>query len=433
MNIVAVGINHRTAPLEVREKVWYSDDEIRAAIGELKNTTFSECFLVSTCNRTELYGVPKNGSQVAEDLALIEQLKDFLITFKSASSTVERKHFYHFFSVGAVQHLFKVASGIDSMVIGDVQILSQIKDGYTIALEAKTTNSFTHRLIQATYHVGKRTRTETRIVEGAVSVSYAAVELANKIFSDLSKRAALLIGAGETGELTAKHLVGRGIGKLLVTNRTRSKAEELVASLGGEVVDFDQLTNHLLHADIIISSVTAPQHILTKNDISHAMKERAHRPLFIIDIGVPRNIEPSVNDVENVFLHDMDALSGIVDQNLQMRKAEIPKVNAIILEELTEFHNWHESLQVNPTIADLRNYFETIRQEEVAKNINRFTPENRELLELVTKRIVNKLLHAPTTSLKNGNDESLEDKHTKLHIVRSLFGLSKETRYEEKK
>lgn len=432
MNIVAVGINHRTAPLEVREKVWYSNDEIRNAIVELKNKYFSECFLVSTCNRTELYGIPKNGSPVAEDHVLIEQLKDFLITFKSASPLVDRKHFYHFFSVGAVQHLFKVASGIDSMIIGDIQILSQIKDGYTIAFEAKATNSFTHRLIETTYHVGKRTRTETRITEGAVSVSYAAVELANKIFADLSKKTALLIGAGETGELTAKHLVGRGIGKLLVTNRTRSKAEELVASLGGEVVDFENLSHNLLHADIIVSSVTAPQHILTKNDISRAMKERSHRPLFIIDIGVPRNIEPSVNDVENVFLHDMDALSGIVDQNLQKRKAEIPKVNAIILEELIEFHNWHESLQVNPTIADLRNYFETIRKEEVANNINRFSPENRELLELVTKRIVNKLLHAPTTSLKNGQNESLEEKHTKLHIVRTLFGLSREARHEEK-
>ncbi len=433
MNIVAVGINHRTAPLEIREKVWYSDDEIRAAVVDLKSNVFSECFLVSTCNRTELYGITKNGTPTDENGALIDQLKDFLITSKSASHAVERKHFYHFFSIGAVNHLFKVASGIDSMVIGDVQILSQIKDGYNIAFDAKATGSFTHRLIQATFHAGKRTRTETRIAEGAVSVSYAAVELANKIFSDLGKRSALLIGAGETGELTAKHLVGRGIGKLLVTNRTRSKAEELVASLGGEVVDFERLTQHLLHADIIISSVAAPQHILTKNDISRTMKERAHRPLFIIDIGVPRNIEPSVNNVENVFLHDMDALSGIVDQNLQKRKAEIPKVNAIILEELTEFHNWHESLQVNPTIADLRNYFEAIRQEEVAKNINRFSPENRELLELVTKRIVNKLLHTPTTSLKNGNDESLEDKHTKLHIVRSLFGLSKGAHDEEEK
>ncbi|MDE3057844.1 MAG: glutamyl-tRNA reductase [Bacteroidota bacterium] len=432
MNLVAVGINHRTAPLEVREKVWYSDDEIRHAVAELKNNLFSECFLISTCNRTELYGVPNNGSPIAEDYALADQLKDFLISFKSASAFVERKHFYHFFSVGTVQHLFKVASGIDSMVIGDIQILSQIKDGYTIAVEAKTTNTFTHRLVQAAYHVGKRTRTETRITEGAVSVSYAAVELANKIFSDLGKRSALLIGAGETGELTAKHLVGRGIGKLLVTNRTRSKAEELVASLGGEAVNFERLTQHLLHADIIISSVAAPQHILTKNDIGRAMKERAHRPLFIIDIGVPRNIEPSVNNVENVFLHDMDALSGIVDQNLQKRKAEIPKVNAIIFEELTEFHNWHESLQVNPTIADLRDYFEAIRQEEVVKNINRFSPENRELLELVTKRIVNKLLHAPTTNLKNGSGESFEEKHTKLHIVRTLFGLSKEARHEEK-
>ena len=425
MNLVAVGINHRTAPLEIREKLWMSSDEIRNAVTALKGKPFSECFIVSTCNRTELYGVTTNGGS-DDAVPDINFLKDLLIGFKSAGDAVKREHMYHMVSTNAISHLFKVASGIDSMVIGDVQILSQIKDDFNIAYQEKAAGPFLHRLLQSTYHVGKRTRTETTIAEGAVSVSYAAVELANKIFSDLSKKTALLIGAGETGELTAKHLIGRGIGGIFVANRTRAKAEELVAALGGKVVDFKSLQQMLAQVDIVVSSVASEQYVITKSDVQRAMKERSHKPLFIIDIGVPRNIDPGANAIDNVFLHDMDGISVIVDRNVQKRKAEIPRVNEIIFEELTEFYNWYNSLQVNPTIHDLRTHFEQVRLEEVEKNINRFSPEDRDLVELVTKRIVNKLLHLPTTNLKNGSDESEEEKHKKLHIVRSLFGLHKE-------
>lgn len=404
-----------------------SDDEIRKAVVALKEKPLSECFIVSTCNRTELYGLYRGDlRETPENISEINTFKDFLIDFKSARGSVTLDHMYHMVSSNAVSHLFKVASGIDSMVIGDIQILSQIKDGFNIAYEEKAAGSFLHRLLQSTYHVGKRTRTETTITEGAVSVSYAAVELANKIFSDLSKKTALLVGAGETGELTAKHLVGRGIGRMLVANRTRSKAEELVAALGGTVVDLETLPQMLLQADIVVSSVTSDRYVITKNDLLKAMKERSHKPLFIIDIGVPRNVDPEANKIDNIFLYDMDGISGIIDQNVQKRRAEIPRVNEIILEELTEFYNWYNSLQVNPTIHDLRTHFEEVRHEEVARNINRFSQEDRELVELVTKRIVNKLLHMPTTNLKNGGEESEEEKHKKLHIVRSLFGLQKE-------
>lgn len=430
MNLLTVGINHRTAPLNVREKLWMSNDEIRKAVAALKGNPFSECFIVSTCNRTELYGAydDKGNAGATPDT---NSLKDFLINFKAGGDAVTRDHLYTMSATGAVNHLFKVASGIDSMVIGDIQILSQIKDGFNIAYEEKATGNFLHRLLQSTYHVGKRTRTETTITEGAVSVSYAAVELANKIFSDLSKRSALLIGAGETGELTAKHLVGRGIGSLFVANRTKSKAEQLVAALGGKVVEFDALQQMLGQVDIVVSSITTQQFVLTRGDIQRAMKERSHKPLFIIDIGVPRNVDPEVNKIENVFLHDMDGISGIIDQNMQKRKSEIPRVNEIILEELTEFYNWFNSLQVNPTIHDLRTHFEQVRHEEVEKHINRFSQQDRELVELVTKRIVNKLLHLPTTNLKNGSEESEEEKHKKLSIVRSLFGLQKERSKKE--
>ncbi|HTR81076.1 MAG TPA: glutamyl-tRNA reductase [Bacteroidota bacterium] len=431
MNLIAVGINHRTAPLEVREKLWMSDDEIRKAVLALKGKPLSECFIVSTCNRTELYGMFNGSVELDPPHSAADALRDFLVSFKKAAGVVNRDHLYSMVSTNAVNHLFKVASGIDSMVIGDVQILSQIKDGFNIASEEKTTGTFLHRLIQSTYHVGKRTRAETTIAEGAVSVSYAAVELANKIFSDLSKKTALLIGAGETGELTAKHLVGRGIGGLFVANRTKAKADELVATLGGTAVEFDSLLSILTRVDIVISSVTSDHYIITKADLQKEMKERAHKPLFIIDIGLPRNIDPEANKIDNIFLYDLDGISGIIDQNVQKRRAEIPKVNDIILEELTEFSNWYNSLQVNPTIHDLRDHFEQVRREEVDKNINRFAAEDKELLDLVTKRIVNKLLHLPTTNLKNGNEESEEEKHTKLHIIRSLFGLQKEKPFKE--
>ena len=423
MNLVAVGINHRTAPLEVREKLWMSSDEIRTAVAAMKGHPFTECFIVSTCNRTELYGLYSGSSDDAPPD--IDELKDQLIKVKAPGGPVKREHLYHMISLNAIRHLFKVASGIDSMVIGDIQILSQIKDDFNIAYEEKAAGPLLHRLLQSTYHVGKRTRTETTITEGAVSVSYAAVELANKIFSDLSKKTALLIGAGETGELTAKHLVGRGIGSIFVANRTKAKAEEVVAALGGKAVDFDSLHQMLNQVDIVVSSITSDKFVVTKSDVQRAMKERSNKPLFIIDIGVPRNIDPGANDIENVFLHDMDGISAIIDRNVQKRRAEIPRVNEIVLEELTEFHNWYNSLQVNPTIHDLRTHFEQVRQEEVEKNINRFAAEDRELVDLVTKRIVNKLLHLPTTNLKNGNEETEEEKHKKLHIVRSLFGLHK--------
>lgn len=424
MNLLTVGINHRTAPLEVREKLWMSDDENRKAVAALKGKPFAECFIVSTCNRTELYGTydEKVNGGFPPDANL---LKKFLIQFKGAGNAVTPLHLYSMSSTAAVNHLFKVAAGIDSMVIGDIQILGQIKDGFNIAYEEKAAGILLHRLLQSTYHVGKRIRSETAITAGAVSVSYAAVELSSKIFSDLSKRSALLIGAGETGELTAKHLVGRDIGSLFIANRTRAKAEQLVASLGGTVVEFESFRQQLAHVDIVVSSVESSQHILTRADVHQAIKERSHKPLFIIDLGVPRNIDPEANKIENVFVHDLDGIAGIIDQNLEKRKAEIPRANDIILEELTEFYTWFNSLQVNPTIHDLRTHFEQVRQEEVEKQINRFLPEDRELVDLVTKRIVNKLLHLPTTNLKYGTDESEDERHKKMHIIRSLFGLHK--------
>ncbi len=423
MQLLLLGINHRTALLDVREKLWFSDDELRSALPALKSRFFSECFIISTCNRTEVYGVVDGPGEAATVEAAAGPVIDYLLDLKSAAGSDTRSALYTLGGAGAAAHLFKLASGIDSMIIGDIQILNQVKTHYNLAADMHVTGTFLSKLIQTAFHVGKRVRTETTICEGAVSVSYAAVELSNKIFSNLSEKTALLIGAGETGEITAKNLVARGIGSLTIANRTRAKADELAASIGGAAIEFDDLLTKLQSVDIVISSVNSPAYVLTADQVKRTMKVRSNAPLLIVDIGVPRNIDPDVNKLENVFVHTMDSLARIVDQNLSRRKTEIPAVNAIILQELTAIRQWFEALQVNPTISDLREMFETVRAEEVKKNINRFSKEDRDLVELVTKRIVNKLLHLPTTNLKNMNGENADDSHTRIHAIRTLFGL----------
>ncbi len=427
MNLLSIGISHRSAALDVREKMWMSNDEAKELLRQLKGKYFNEAMIVSTCNRTELYGLTPE-IQVND-----AELKEFLIDFKKVQGTVSAQHFYGNFSGGAVNHLFKVASGIDSMVIGDIQILNQVKEAFTLAGEAGAMGPVMNRLMQATLHVGKRVRTETSICEGAVSVSYAAVELASKIFADLSKKSALLIGAGETGELTLKHLIGKGIGHVKVANRTRSKAEALIQSLGvsGSAVDYEQMVEALRTVDIVITSVNSPSYIVQPVDVQKVMKQRANNPLFIIDIGVPRNVDPSSNKVDNVFVYDMDSLSAIVDKNVEKRKAEIPHVTNIIREEMVEFFKWHNSLQVGPTIQELTAALETIRHAEVEKNINRFKPEDRELVEMLTKRIVNKILHQPITNLRHGAQNGARGGETvnRIKALRDLFGFSEKEQH----
>jgi glutamyl-tRNA reductase len=420
MDLLSIGISHHTAPLEVRERMWFSHEEIAGALTRLKDGLFRECVLVSTCNRTELYGI---GPAQGIDRTSLTKL---LIDVKGAGDTVRAEHFHSVESGGAINHLFKVAAGIDSMVIGDIQILNQLKEAFALAKEADTMGPVLNRLMQATLHVGKRVRTETSICEGAVSVSYAAVELANKIFADLGKKSALLIGAGETGELTLKHLLGKGIGHVKIANRTRAKAEALAGAMGGTVVDYDAIVDALRSVDIIISSVNSPSYVVQPEEVHQVMKQRWNNPLFIIDIGVPRNVNPAARKIDNVFLYDMDALSAIVDMNLERRKTEIPKVTRIIREELAGLLRWHNALEVGPTIQEFRETLETIRSQEVGKHVNRFRPEDRELLDLVTKRIVNKILHHPTTVLKQGgegNDHSNES-ILRVKTLRELFGFS---------
>ena len=417
MNVLCVGISHHTAPLEQRERLWFSNDEIQTLLPEIRGMGIDECVLFSTCNRTELY------TYTADGVNRVDELKQLLLKSKQAAEHVPASSFFSISGQRAAQHLFRVASGVDSLVLGDVQILMQVKDGFALATEQKTAGFFMNRLFQTALHTGKRSRTETRIGDGAVSVSYAAVDLAEKIFDSLEHRTAMVLGAGETAELTARHLRGRNIGKLMIVNRTVERAQHLAESVQGTVVPFDVFCDHLPNVDIIISSVSVETYILTKDDIRKIEKQRQATPLFIIDIGMPRNIDPAARELENVFVYDIDSLQTMVDKNLQKRQEEVQRVEAVIAEELKSLDLWHSSLQASPIISALTELAEHIRRDEVAKNIHRFDERDRELLEIVTKRIVNKILHQPIANLRNGHEDSQSERMHTFSIVQRIFGL----------
>jgi glutamyl-tRNA reductase len=418
LNLACVGINHRTAPLALRESMWFSAEEMTAAIKSLRASEAREAILVSTCNRTELYYVPAGGGSG-------RPMWEFLASLKGGQTATGPDNFYSFSGLQPVKHLFKVVSGIDSMVLGDVQITAQVKDAYAAAVEHGATGTITNRLFTAAMHVGKRVRTETQIGEGAISVSYLAAELATKIFSDLSRRTALLIGIGETGKLTARHLASRNLGHMVIANRTFAAAEKIAPLFGGRAVPLETMTAELPNVDIIITAVQTAQPILTRAEIEAAMKLRANRPLIIIDLGVPRNVDPAIHRVDNVFLHDIDALNRIIDLNVAHRRAEVPKAQKIIFEELNEFHKWTRTIQLGPTFHDLRESFEAIREQEVGRVRHRFRDADREEIDILTKRIVNKLLHTPMSNIRNGHGQDHEDTHRKISLLRHLFGLDK--------
>jgi glutamyl-tRNA reductase len=273
----------------------------------------------------------------------------------------------------------------------------------------------------------KEAKPKPRSLKGAVSVSYAAVDLAAKIYFNLDEKAALLIGAGETGELTAKHLVARGINKLFITNRTLQKAEDLASRLDAVAIPFEDLHRQMLKTDIVISSINSPGYVLTRQDVTSILQKRKHSPLLIIDIGVPRNIDPEINTIGNIFLHDMDSLSSIVEQSLHNRSKCIPEVNNIVSEELDEFERWCRSHSVVPLVDELQSIYENIRNEELNYHIHKFRNEDRDLIDHLTKRIVHRLIQLPANELRNGVNESQQQKELKISLVRKLFGLNGRT------
>jgi glutamyl-tRNA reductase len=428
MNLLAVSINHRTAPVELREALYLGNEDIKNLIGSAKEKLLSEGFVLCTCNRTEVYGFPidKNTSYF--------DMQNFVIDKKS-SFNINPEHFQSFLSREAVKHLFSVITGIDSLLVGDNQIFKQVKDSFLLSDEMSFAGFLMKRIFDFALIAGKRALTETEISEGAVTVSYSAVQLIEKIFSSLNKKSALVIGAGESGELAAKHLQDRGIGALAITNRTIEKAEKLAQSLNSKIIPFTNFKEHLHEFDIVISATSSPDLILTKADIKSAMKKRSNASLVLMDIAVPRDIDPDSKNLDYVFYHDIDSLNIIVEQNLAKRKAEIPKVEKIIEEEVDNLFNWYNSLQAAPTIKNLRDHFENIRLEEVEKNKNKFSTYDQEKLEIVTKRIINKILHQPTIELRKSAEsgENTTESAVRIGILRDLFGIDNHGKNEEKK
>jgi glutamyl-tRNA reductase len=422
MNLLCIGISHHTAPLDVRERLWFSADEIRFTLPLLKTIGASESVIFSTCNRTELYVYSEN------DGPKPDELKKLLIARKSMTEEIQPSDLFMLTAGEAARHLFRVAASLDSMVLGDVQILAQVKEGFNLAAEVGTAGVFMNRLFQLAFRVGKRARTETEIGEGAVSISYAAVELAEKIFDDLQEKTAFVIGAGETAELTATHLRGKNIGKLLITNRTQEHAEQLAKKVQGTAIPFNHWCDALAESDIVISSVEVNRYIIQSSDIQSLVRNQKNGPLFIIDLGVPRNIDPQIKKLENIFLYDLDSLNMMINENLCHREKEIPKIETIISDVLNELTQWYSSLEVNPTITALTQFMESIRQEELAKHINRFDPKDRDLVELVTRRIINKIIHAPIVNLCPGEESYLAERLQKMNAIQKLFGLTKSSK-----
>ncbi|RJP23146.1 MAG: glutamyl-tRNA reductase [Deltaproteobacteria bacterium] len=420
--IVIVGLNHRTAPVEVRERLAFPADTIGHALrGVVEPRGISEGVILSTCNRVEVCVLADEGYRGTE------AVREFLSAYHGMPAKELSEYLYHQTGEEAVRHLFRVASSLDSMVLGEPQILGQVKDAYGYAAEFKTIGPVLDKFFTKAFSVAKRVRTETRVANSAVSVSYAAVELAKKILGDLSDKTVMLIGAGEMCELAARHLLSAGAKGILVTNRTFERAVRLAEEFDGTPVRFDELSSHLKRADIILSSTGAPHFILKREDVESVLRVRKNRPMFFIDMAVPRDIDPDANEIDNVYVYDIDDLNNVIETNLEERQREAARAEEIVAAEVAAFRRWLESQQVTPTIVSLRRKFEEIKAAEVAKAVSALgadDPKTRKVIESLASSILNKVLHPPIASLKRESDG--RSPMETVALVREIFDLPEE-------
>jgi len=394
MQLALVGLSHKTAPVEVRERMAFSSDALRAALTSLVGRQeVNEALILSTCNRVEV---------VAES-ADERLIREFLCEFHQIPHESVSKHLYSFRNVEAIRHVFRVAASLDSMVIGEPQILGQVKEAYRIAADAGTVGMHLSALMNRAFAVAKKVRSETGISQSAVSVSYAAVELARKIFGDLTGKTVMIIGASKMGELAAKHLKRAGVSSVLVTNRTFERAVELAKVFEGAAVPFEHFADHMVGADIVITSTGATHFIIGKSQAEQIIHRRKNKPMFFIDIAVPRDIDPSVNEIDNAFLYDIDDLQQVIDENLKERLKEASRAEEIITSEVEAFCQKMKGREVVPTIVQLRETLEKLRRDEIERNrrhLKDLSPEQQEALDQITKSLVNKILHTPIEQLK---------------------------------
>jgi glutamyl-tRNA reductase len=420
MDILVIGLNHKTATVEIREKVAFDGPKLEEAVHILKATpSVKENIVLSTCNRVEIYAGVEDPDEA------IENIKQFLAGFHNVQRGPLDKALYLHSGPKAVRHIFRVASSLDSMVVGEPQILGQLKDAYDFALKNKSTGVYLNKLMKKSVSVAKRIRTETKIAESAVSISFAAVELAKKIFDDLATKSFMLMGAGEMAELAAKHMMNSGVKDVYITNRTYERAEELAQEFDGKVIPFENFIDELIHTDIVICSTGAPDYVLRKEHVQRIMKARKQRQMFIIDIAVPRNIDPEINDLDNVYLYSVDDLQGVVDTNIEERSREAEKAERIVAAEVQSFLKWQESLIAVPTIVAIREKAEAIRKDELEKMLRKLGPVEEstiKAIEQLTNSIMNKLIHPPTAALKSEQD----DRDIMVDMAKRLFKLEAE-------
>jgi len=416
-----VGLNHKTAPVEIREKVAFSENSLQDSYAKLlANPRIQGGVIISTCNRTEIY------AHVSDTELGIENIRSFLRQKSGVDLAQIKKHTYVHAQKKAVLHLFKVAAGLDSMLLGETQILGQVRTAYQSAHHYQATDKIINNLFKQAVTIGKRVRTETGIDQHAVSISYAAVEMAKQLFGSLAGKSVLVIGAGKMSELTAKHLVSNGVSGVIVSNRSFERAVCLAEQFQGQAVKFNELYDHLGYADIVISCTAATHYVVRKEQVQKVMTENPGKKVMMIDIAVPRDIEPDVGRLPGVSLYDIDALQNVVDNNLMERKRAAVLAEAIIDESVEEFANWLGSQYVVPTVAALKKLGNEIKQKELERAFNRLgtlSDHDQKVIKAMANSIVNQLLHAPVTNLK---EYALTDKGPLYNeTLDTLFSLAK--------
>ncbi len=421
--IVMIGLNHTSAPVDLRECLAFSTAETEQALKVLKkDADIRELLILSTCNRVEFLLTSHRPE------GAIAAVKTFISEAKSIPATRFESAIYTYRADEAVRHMFRVAASLDSMIVGEPQILGQIKAAYKVAVETKGTGVIVNRLLHKAFSVAKRVRSETGIGDRAVSISYAAVELARKIFGELDDKTVLLVGAGEMAELAVEHLHrNRRTGSLFVANRTFEIGVNLARRFNGTAIRFEEISETLKIADIIISSTGSPDYVIFSGMVRPIIKMRKNRPLFFIDIAVPRDIEPAINRLNNAYVYDIDDLHGVIDENIASRQSESVKAERIIDEAVIRFRQWYDSLNTVPTIIELRNKLTTIAETELAKTVGSMpdlSADDRRALARMTESMVNKMLHDPMRFLKDPG--SHRDRSLYLDITRKIFNLEDE-------
>ena len=422
MHLFLLGVSHRTAPVDLRERLDFSSRDLSAASEAIaRRPSMSESVVLSTCNRSEIYVASSDPAQSREELVT------FLSDYHHVPAQTFQPHLFSLENSAAVAHLFRVAAGLDSLVVGEPQILGQVKEAYQAAAGKQCVGPVLSNAFRWSFGVGKRVRTETALGEGAVSVSFAAVALARKIFGRLKGRRVLVVGAGEISSLTAQHLRTQGVGEIVITSRTHANAEALANEVGGLAVPWEGMINALGSADIVITATGSQRPIITRAQLEAAHGYRRGTPLFIIDVAVPRDVDPAIAEIEQVFLYNIDDLQSIVEENLSRRKAEVERAESIVNEEVTKFMAWQRSRGAVPTVVALRQRFEAIRRSELQRlegKLGGLPPEARARVDEVTRLIVEKLLLEPTEQLKALPDEETQAAYTEA--VNRLFRLADE-------